>query len=162
MANSLEKKTAPFYPPPMPPAFIVRAAEWNLDETAIALVRRAVFIVEQGVPEALEWEQSDAQCRWFVAVSPVQAVIGIARLTKDGRVGRMAVRSEWRQRGVGQALLLLVLQTARELGLNVVHLSAQTHAIPFYSRFGFIAEGPEYLDAGIPHQTMRLNLRDSA
>jgi predicted GNAT family N-acyltransferase len=162
MANSLEKKTAPFYPPPMPPAFIVRAADWNLDETAIALVRRAVFIVEQGVPEALEWEPSDAQCRWFMAVSPVQAVIGIARLTKDGRVGRMAVRSEWRKRGVGRSLLECVLQAAGDLGLSEVHLSAQIHAMPFYARFGFVAEGPEYLDAGIPHRTMRLNLRNSA
>ena len=146
----------------MPDAFIVRAADWNLDENAIAAVRSAVFIVEQGVPEALEWEALDPQYVWFVALSSAGAVVGIVRLTQDGRIGRMAVLPDWRRRGVGQVLMERVLQSARELGLNEVHLSAQTHAIPFYARLGFIAEGLEYLDAGIPHRTMRLNLRDSA
>ena len=39
--------------------------------------------------------------------------------------------------------------------LNLV-LSAQTHAIDFYARFGFVAEGEDYDDAGIPHRTMRM------
>jgi len=37
-----------------------------------------------------------------------------------------------------------------------VLLSAQTHAIAFYERFGFVAEGEAYDDAGIPHRMMRL------
>lgn len=146
----------------MPDAFIVRAANWNLDENAIAKVRHAVFIVEQGVPEALEWEAIDPQCVWFVALSSVGAVVGIVRLTQDGRIGRMAVLPEWRRRGVGQVLVERVLQAAHDLGLSGVHLSAQTHAMSFYARFGFIAEGPEYLDAGISHRSMRLDLKDSA
>jgi predicted GNAT family N-acyltransferase len=146
----------------MPDAFIVRAADWNLDENAIAKVRRAVFIVEQGVPEALEWEAIDPQCVWLLALSSPGAVVGIVRLTQAGRIGRMAVLPEWRRRGVGQDLMESVLQAASDLGLSEVHLSAQTHAMPFYTRFGFVAEGPEYLDAGIPHRTMRLNLKDSA
>lgn len=149
----------------MPDAFIVRAAEWNLDENAIAAVRSAVFIVEQGVPEALEWEAIDPQCVWFVALSSVGAAVGVVRLTRAGRIGRigrMAVLPEWRRRGVGLALMESALRAARELGLSGVHLSAQTHALSFYARFGFIAEGPEYLDAGIPHRSMRLDLKDSA
>lgn len=160
MANSLEKKTLSFYLPPMSSAFIVRAADWKLDETAIAAVRRAVFIVEQGVPEDLEWEEDDARCAWFVAVTPALDIIGIVRLTDAGRIGRMAVMPAWRLRGVGRALLQATLQAARERGFVQVHLSAQTHAVPFYARYGFVAEGAEYPDAGIPHRSMNLNLKD--
>ena len=139
-------------------AFIVRAANWKLDESAIALVRRTVFIDEQGVPEALEWEAEDVQCHWFVAVAADQGVIGIVRLTHAGRIGRMAVMPAWRRRGVGRALLAAALTKARELGFAQVHLSAQIHAIGFYARHGFIAQGPEYLDAGIPHRSMSLEI----
>lgn len=146
----------------MPHAFIVRAADWKYDEAAIARVRRDVFIVEQGVPEALEWESIDPECAWFVALGPDQQVIGIVRLIDAGRIGRMAVMPDWRRCGVGRALLDAALNAAQALGFNQVQLSAQSHAIPFYARRGFIAEGPEYLDAGIPHRTMMLKLKDSS
>lgn len=145
----------------MPPAFIVRAADWKLDEIAIARIRRAVFIDEQAVPEELEWETIDPQCHWFVAAAD-QGLIGIVRLTDSARIGRMAVLPAWRRCGVGKALLTAVLRAARELGFARVQLSAQTHAIGFYARQGFLARGPEYLDAGIPHRGMVLNLKDSA
>ena len=34
-------------------------------------------------------------------------------------------------------------------------LNAQTTACDFYRRFGFIADGPEFIEAGLPHQAMR-------
>ena len=142
----------------MPHAFIVRAADWKVDEISIAGVRRAVFIEEQGVPEALEWEAEDPHCRWFLATSSAQSVIGIVRLTAAGRIGRMAVKSDWRGQGVGRALLAAALNAAGSAGLRQVHLSAQTHAIGYYACQGFVADGPEYLDAGIPHRHMYLNL----
>ncbi|OYY93980.1 MAG: hypothetical protein B7Y41_08570 [Hydrogenophilales bacterium 28-61-23] len=143
-------------------AFIVRAADWNHDEAAIAEIRRKVFIEEQGVPEALEWEKMDPVCHWFVALSPERKLIGIVRLTDAARIGRMAVLPDWRLRGVGRALLDAALHAAFALGFGQVRLSAQTHAIPFYARRGFIAEGPEYLDAGIPHRSMTLTLNHDA
>lgn len=140
----------------------VRAAHWPDDAAAIADVRRRVFIVEQGVPEALEWEAIDAQCAWFVAEADVGDIVGVARLQADGRIGRMAVLPEWRRRGLGAALLAAALVEARARGLSGAHLAAQTHAVPFYARFGFRAEGPVFLDAGIPHRYMRIELVDDA
>jgi predicted GNAT family N-acyltransferase len=143
----------------MSPAFTVRAAHWEVDETTIARLRRQVFIEEQGVPEALEWEASDPACQWFLACFPDGEAIGVARLTPQGRVGRMAVAKTWRRLGVGGALLAAAVAAARARGLTKVVLAAQRHAIPFYERHGFRATGPEFPDAGIPHRTMTLALR---
>ncbi len=142
----------------MTPAFLVRPARWQADEAAIARIRRTVFIAEQGVPDALEWAAWDGDCTWFVAEDRAGTLIGIGRLTPGGRVGRMAVLPEWRGRGVGSALLAAALSEARGRGQRRVELSAQSRAVPFYERHGFRAIGDEYLDAGIPHRTMTLEL----
>lgn len=141
--------------------FTVSAACWPADEAAIARVRRAVFIEEQAVPEALEWEALDRDCAWFVAHQAGGEVIGIVRLTPDGRIGRMAVLQHWRRAGVGAALLGEVLRAARRRGERRVRLSAQTHAVPFYARFGFHTRGEVYLDAGIPHVAMTFTFEES-
>ncbi len=76
---------------------MVRAADWREDEAAIARVRRHVFIDEQGVPEALEWEDRDAACLWLVAFDAEDGIIACGRLTTEGRIGRMAVLPPWRR-----------------------------------------------------------------
>jgi predicted GNAT family N-acyltransferase len=67
----------------------------------------------------------------------------------------MAVLKAWRGQGVGAAMLAVLIDAARARGDHEVALSAQTHALGFYRRFGFTNEGPEYIEAGIPHQAMR-------
>ncbi|NWG87816.1 MAG: GNAT family N-acetyltransferase [Hydrogenophilaceae bacterium] len=140
--------------------FQVLEADWSRDESAIALVRRQVFIEEQAVPEAMEWETQDPACDWFVAKDGGGAIVGIARLTPDARIGRMAVLPGWRRRGVGTALLQAALAKARQKGLPQVSLHAQVHALLFYGRFGFQARGPEFEEAGIPHREMSLVLTE--
>jgi predicted GNAT family N-acyltransferase len=66
----------------------------------------------------------------------------------------MAVISDWRGRGVGAALLARLIDLARARGDARVLLNAQTQAMPFYARFGFVPAGAEYEEAGIPHWTM--------
>ena len=145
---------------PETPHYVVRPADWRVDEDAIARVRREVFVEEQSVPEALEWETWDPECTWFIAQTESGEVVGIVRLTPDARIGRMAVRASWRRKGVGAALLAAALDAARRRGLFSVRLSAQTHALPFYARHGFQPEGEVYQDAGIPHIAMTLTLKD--
>ncbi len=132
-------------------------ADWPVHADRIADVRRRVFIEEQGVPESMEWEAQDPQCDWLLAISHGE-VIGIARLTPQATVGRMAVLPEWRRQGVGSALLRAAIGRARFRGYPVLGLHAQTHAIPFYARHGFVPEGEVFLEAGIPHRRMTLRL----
>ncbi|MEO8740623.1 MAG: GNAT family N-acetyltransferase [Casimicrobiaceae bacterium] len=132
----------------------VRLADWASDEPALREVRRLVFIVEQGVTADLEWDGIDHECQHSLAEDEEARPIGCARLLPDGHIGRVAVLAHWRGCGVGDALLVRLMELARDLGHRRVALSAQTHALAFYARHGFVAYGPEYDDAGILHRAM--------
>jgi predicted GNAT family N-acyltransferase len=82
-------------------------------------------------------------------------------MLSDGHIGRMAVLKSWRSQGVGSAILQTMLNIARQQGYPCVTLDAQTHAIPFYQRFGFEVSSDEFMDAGIPHKQMRLNFSET-
>lgn len=138
--------------------FGVRRADWARDHAALAQVRRTVFIDEQGVPEALEWDADDAVSVHFLATLADGTAVGCARLLPDGHAGRMAVLPAWRGRGVGKALLAAVIDEARARGHRALALSAQVHAAGFYARAGFTAVGEPYDEAGIPHVAMQKTL----
>lgn len=120
---------------------------------ALEALRREVFIVEQRVPEEMEWDADDATSVHALALLDGHPV-GCGRLLSDGHIGRMAVRARHRSRGVGRALLQALLAEARRRGMREVVLHAQTHALRFYEAQGFVAEGPEFDEAGIPHRRM--------
>lgn len=136
---------------------IVDIVSWKDAGSALADIRRRVFIEEQSVPESLEWDGMDEEAVHVLALDATRA-IGCARMLPGGRIGRMAVLPEWRHRGVGRAMLEKLIALSREQGLAHVGLSAQTHAIPFYAKNGFKVCSEIYDDAGIPHRDMILAL----
>jgi predicted GNAT family N-acyltransferase len=142
----------------MSATFTVRRADWERDRESLRWVRTAVFVDEQSVPLALEWDGLDDNCLHVLAEDSRGAPIGTGRLLPDGHIGRMAVLPAWRGRGVGGAILGELLRCAAAQGLTQVVLNAQTHATGFYARFGFSAEGAAFLDAGIEHRRMRRTL----
>jgi len=141
--------------------FTIRRAEWGPDTEALRDIRTRVFIEEQKVPKDLEWDELDKDCLHALALAGDKP-IGTGRLTPDGHIGRMAVLAEWRKRGVGAALLTHLMDAGRERGDTFCELNAQVSAIGFYERFGFQAEGDEFMDAGIPHRVMRLDYGTSS
>lgn len=138
--------------------FRVEPADWTTDLAALRAVRDPVFIVEQNVPIEDEIDAQDPRSRHVIARAVDDTPIGTARLTPERMIGRMAVIAEWRGRGVGAALLEAILDQARALGYPAVELHAQTHAIAFYEKFGFVAYGEEFDECGIMHRMMRLDL----
>ena len=133
----------------------LREATWATDRAAIESVRRAVFIVEQGIPESEEWDAADPVCRHVLAESRNRDAVGTGRLEATGKIGRVAVLPQHRGTGVGGAIVRHLVDRARGLGLGEVYLHAQSAAVVFYERLGFRAEGPEFDEAGIPHRRMR-------
>jgi predicted GNAT family N-acyltransferase len=138
--------------------FTVSLVSWHDGEPLLRAVREAVFMREQGVPEELEWDGLDEGCRHALALSLQGDAIGCGRLLPDGHIGRIAVLPEWRKRKVGTAIVQALLGEARARGMHEAEVDAQTQAVPFYRGFGFIEEGDEFMDAGIPHVRMRLRL----
>ncbi len=137
-------------------AFHIRETRWDRDGDLLRQVRRAVFIEEQGIPEALEWDDQDPVAQHLLAMHRDGRPLGTARLLADGRIGRMAVLAEWRGRGVGRALLNAAVAAAARRGLAEVFLHAQLSAEPFYLRCGFRPEGEVFEEAGIPHRALRM------
>lgn len=138
--------------------FTVHPVSWRDGEPLLRKVRESVFIREQGVPEALEWDGLDVECRHILALSRKGEAIGCGRLTPQAQIGRMSVLPEWRRLKVGTAMIEALLADARGRGLPEVKVHAQVHAVPFYQRFDFIEHGETFMDAGIPHIEMRLQL----
>ena len=140
--------------------FTVREIAWADAETSLAAIRRQVFVVEQHVPEALEWDGLDNDAIHLLATAADGTAIGCARILAQGRIGRLAVLETWRGRGVGRLLLQSAIASCGARGWPDITLSAQMHALDFYARAGFVVCSEEYLDAGIPHRDMKLNLSD--
>ncbi|WP_020137468.1 GNAT family N-acetyltransferase [Streptomyces sp. 351MFTsu5.1] len=150
------------------PAYEVRVAEDPADREACFTVRKEVFVGEQGVPEDIEYDAYDAVALHVLAVREDGAPLGTGRLlfgeaaasktggdASVGSLGRLAVTQTARSLGVGAALVRAIEDAARARGLAAVDLHAQTHALGFYERLGYVAYGPEFPDAGIPHRAMR-------
>ncbi|MDO8789481.1 MAG: GNAT family N-acetyltransferase [Sulfuritalea sp.] len=99
-------------------------------------------------------DQRDRVSRHVIARDGNGRAIGTGRLLPDGQLGRLAVLADWRGKGVGRALLERLLEEAERQDQRRLALHAQTQASGFYRRFGFVDEGPEFMEAGIPHRTM--------
>ena len=130
-------------------------ATWQSESSALKAIRTTVFIIEQGVPVADEWDQLDALSWHYLAFNAEDQPIGCGRLTPQGQVSRMAVLQAYRGQGVGQALMATILEFARPR-FERLHLHAQLPAIAFYEQFGFTLIGSTFEDAGILHRTMEL------
>lgn len=122
-------------------------------------LRREVFMGEQGVSAIDEWDGLDGDCLHFLAADSngPAATLRLRPLGRVMKIQRVAVARRHRGTGLGQRVMQAALDHARSVGILSVELEAQTHALGFYERFGFLAEGPEFDDAGIPHKRMVLH-----
>jgi predicted GNAT family N-acyltransferase len=140
----------------------VEAVDYTATRDDLRRIRDVVFVEEQGVPADLERDALDPLCHHVIARDADGQPIGTGRLTPDHRIGRMAVLSAWRNRGVGQALLHALLTEARQRQWPAVSLHAQVEAERFYARQGFLPEGERFFEAGLEHQGMRRVLGGTA
>lgn len=138
--------------------FYIKEVRWSTHEAALRQVREQVFIVEQHVPAAIEWDAYDETASHLLVLDNQQQAIGCARILDSGSIGRMAVITSWRGVGLGTALLDKAIHSCKERNISKITLSAQTHAISFYEKVGFVVCSDVYLDANINHVDMQLNI----
>jgi len=131
---------------------------WAELSDAARLVRTDVFIKEQGIPEAEEWDDLDALCSHVVAYNSQGEPIATARLLPSqhgiAKIGRMAVLPTWRGQGIGALMLQRLVQTAHERGDQEAVLHAQSQAQGFYAAQGFEARGEVFKEVDIDHLLM--------
>ena len=132
----------------------IQIVDWSTAQALVMPLRTAVFVIEQGVPPELELDEYDAVSQHAIAADQVNTVVATGRLLPDGHIGRMAVAHSERGNGLGTAVLMALIDKARRMGLNRVVLHAQLTARGFYTRNGFTAFGPMFMDAGIEHVAM--------
>ena len=134
---------------------------WQEASQEAYVIREKVFIQEQGVPEDMELDEFDPTATHVLAYKGPLCV-GTGRLVHldnhHAQIGRMAVLSTFRNRGIGKAILGRLIALAQAEGVLTLMLHSQVSAIPFYAKHGFIAQGPIYEEAGIPHRNMMLLL----
>ncbi len=135
----------------------VELTEFEPFGKSILEIRFKVFVDEQGVDPKLEADGLDRECLHAVAFDDALP-IGTGRLLPDQHIGRMAVLKEYRSQGIGSLILQKLVGAALERNWEFVELSSQVQAIHFYERFGFKQLGDVYLEAGIDHIDMRLEL----
>jgi predicted GNAT family N-acyltransferase len=143
---------------PAAPDIELRPATWADDGPALQAVRQSVFIEEQGIPAADEWDDIDPLARHVIVVTKNRDPIGTGRLEPTGKIGRVAVLRQHRGTGIGSLVMGHLVNQATELGFARVYLHAQTAAQDFYARLGFRAEGPAFDECGIPHVRMTLGI----
>lgn len=137
----------------------IKQGHWDQLQQDAKLIRTQVFICEQGITEADEWDDQDLISQHFVIYDQDQP-IATARLLENNSVGRVAVLKAYRGQGLGQMIMLEIISYAQKQRRSVLTLSSQVHAISFYEKLGFIVQGNSYDECGIPHieMTMSLNI----
>ena len=137
---------------------VVLKALWAEDSDTLKQLRTRVFVDEQNVSAALETDGNDSECQHVKAIVG-GLVIGTGRLLPNGFIGRMCVLAEYRNRNIGTMMLENLVQQALHSGHQKVLLNAQSYIIPFYQKFGFRIDSEEFIEAGIPHRRMVLDLK---
>jgi len=137
----------------------IKKTNWEKDKLSLSEIRRKVFIDEQSVPEELEWDEFDKDSIHILVTDDSNTPIACGRIKADGQIGRMAVLKEHRNTGIGTGILTALLKCAEDDGTSNVYLHAQTTAINFYEKQGFKSCSEIFMDANIPHKTMKKQLK---
>lgn len=121
-------------------------------------IRYTVFVIEQKVDEAEEYDEFEPECPHFLAFTDgTPAGTARWRKTEKGyKLERFAVLESVRKYGVGSALVKAVLAEVLPISNGKpIYLHAQAHALPFYQKLGFEAFGDEFIEAEIVHRAMK-------
>lgn len=134
--------------------FTLQVGSWDSLKKGAQYVREIVFICEQNIPAELEMDAMDINCIHAVVSDGRGQAIATGRLLPDAHIGRMAVLKEFRGLGIGYSVLDALCNQAKQRGYAVVRLNAQIGAENFYTKYGFLREGEEFIEANIAHISM--------
>jgi len=137
--------------------------QWAADLTSAQLyeilrLRSEVFVIEQSsIYRDMDGRDLEPGTRHFwLEVDGAPEPLAYLRLMEEPdrtfRIGRVVTGRAARGRGYSRRLVEAALS---EVGTVDCVLDAQTYIADFYGSFGFVPEGEEFIEDGIPHLRMR-------
>ena len=125
-------------------------------------LRSEVFIVEQECPyQDVDGKDETAD---HIMLRVDNELVGYTRVFpkntyfKEASFGRAVVKKSHRGEGYGHLLVDKSLEYLKSKKQSPIKISAQSYLKEFYSSHGFMAKGEEYMEDGIPHTAMYLDL----
>ncbi len=126
----------------------------------ILRLRSMVFVVEQDCVYQ-DIDGKDRKAGHLIGTFDGN-IIAYSRIFRAGdyfaepAIGRVVVHPEYRRKRIGDDMMRRALDIIKETmkDCNSVRISAQMYLMDFYSALGFVPEGAEYLEDGIPHRNM--------
>ena len=149
-------------PTPGPDRVARRARYADIDPLvayALLRLRGDVFVVEQECAypdlDGRDTERS-TEHRWLADAGSPTTVLAYLRVLDDPagrRIGRVVTAPAARGQGLAARLVADVVD---DLGGDVdLVLDAQSHLAGWYARYGFVRDGEDFVEDGIPHTPMR-------
>lgn len=122
-------------------------------------IRKRVFVVEQNVPAELEVDAYEKTSVHFLCLLGDEAV-GTGRMRQKGgliKFERIATLANHRGKNLGAALMTLMQKYAEDMFPDLMpYMHAQTTALGFYKKLGWVQLGANFYEAGIDHVAMTL------
>lgn len=123
-------------------------------------LRDEVFVDEQGFPAHLEDDEHESTA-WHYIVEENGETVATGRLIEleEGiyKLGRIAVKKSMRGQKLGVDVTSALIAKAKKFKAKLIKISGQTHAVPFYEKFGFAVAGQEFMEENLPHVDMEIN-----
>ena len=121
--------------------------------------RAEVFVKEQKIsyvdPDGVDYKS------WHIFAMDNDQVCAYLRAFKDSedtiKIGRVLTLVHGKGTGT-QLMKYAISELKAKTGCRKIIMDAQSHAISFYQRLGFTITSEEYLEEGIPHVDMEMNL----
>jgi len=138
---------------------IIQGKTKDILQKALGL-RYEVFVKEQNVPVGIERDSCDKTATHVIVIdNDTGECIGCGRLViKDGiaKIGRVAVKKSFREKGYGRGICLELIKIARESDINDIRLNSQLEVAGFYKKLGFKEYGDIFIEANMKHVAMKL------
>ena len=125
-------------------------------------LRMSVFIVEQNCPymdiDGRDKGSYHMVCRDGREIKGYLRIMMPGTFFREASIGRVLVTD--RGKGIATEMVRSAMGFIRDvLHEDVIRLESQAYAVGLYEKLGFVKDGDEYLEDGIPHIQMVYRIR---